>query len=88
MRGSVAYKFKLLATFEVKNESYTVCIKLKDIFSCHLYFSKCENGSMGRCKMEVQVDAGERNWTLTAQNTLGKVQLSDCADLTKRGTSS
>lgn len=38
--------------------------------------------------MEVQVDAGERNWTLTAQNGLGKVELSDRADLTKRGISS
>lgn len=36
--------------------------------------------------MEVQVDAGEQIWTLTAQNELGKVELSDIADLTKRGT--
>lgn len=38
--------------------------------------------------MEVQVNAGERNWTLTAQNEFGKVELSDRADLTKRGISS
>ncbi|XP_041816362.1 leukemia inhibitory factor receptor-like [Chelmon rostratus] len=59
-------------------------LSLKSPTVYQLLGSKCENGSMGRCKMEVQVDAGERNWTLTAQNTLGKVQLSDCADLTKR----
>lgn len=35
--------------------------------------------------MKVQVDSGERNWTLTAQNPLGKVKLIDTADLTKRG---
>lgn len=38
--------------------------------------------------MKVQVDAGEQNWTLTAQNEFGKVELSDRADLTKRGISS
>ena len=35
----------------------------------------------------VQVEAGERNWTLTAINALGKVVLSEPADLTKRGMS-
>ncbi len=54
-------------------------------FSCHLYFRKLETGSVGRFEMNVQVDAVERNWTLTAQNILGKVELSDSADLMKRG---
>lgn len=36
----------------------------------------------------MQVDAGERNWTLTVQNEFGKVELLDRADLTKRGISS
>lgn len=36
--------------------------------------------------MEMQVDAGEQIWKLTAQNDLGRVELSDSADLTKRGT--
>lgn len=35
--------------------------------------------------MKVHVDAGERNWTLTARNKLGMVELTDLADLTKRG---
>lgn len=60
-------------------------IKLKVRFSCHLYFSRCENEFKERCSQKVQVDVGERNWTLTAQNKLGKVELLDRADLTKRG---
>ncbi|GLD51806.1 leukemia inhibitory factor receptor-like protein [Lates japonicus] len=44
----------------------------------------CVDGSKGRCSQKVQVDVGERNWTLTVQNELGKVELSDRADLTKR----
>ncbi|XP_070781233.1 leukemia inhibitory factor receptor-like [Enoplosus armatus] len=44
----------------------------------------CVNGSEGRCSQKVQVDVGERTWTLTAQNELGKVELPDIADLTKR----
>lgn len=35
--------------------------------------------------MKVQVDSGERNWTLTGQNPLGNMTLVDTADLTKRG---
>nr|XP_046231697.1 leukemia inhibitory factor receptor-like isoform X2 [Scatophagus argus] len=46
--------------------------------------SHCADGSMRRCKVEVQVDAGERNWTLTAKNDLGRVEVTDRADLTKR----
>ncbi|XP_040013095.1 leukemia inhibitory factor receptor-like [Xiphias gladius] len=46
--------------------------------------SPCEDGSRGRCLKKVQEDAGERNWTLTVKNKLGKVELSDRADLTKR----
>ncbi|XP_068430321.1 leukemia inhibitory factor receptor-like [Clinocottus analis] len=38
----------------------------------------------GRCLQKVKVDVGARNWTLTAQNTFGEVELSDIADLTKR----
>ncbi|KAG8010961.1 Oncostatin-M-specific receptor subunit beta, partial [Nibea albiflora] len=56
--------------------------KTKTIY--HLLGRKCVNGNKGECKMEVQVDAGERNWTLTAENQLGKVELTDRADLTKR----
>ncbi|XP_034752110.1 leukemia inhibitory factor receptor-like isoform X2 [Etheostoma cragini] len=37
-----------------------------------------------RCTQKVLVDARERNWTLTARNPLGTVEISDTADLTKR----
>ncbi|KAM9794392.1 leukemia inhibitory factor receptor-like isoform X1 [Syngnathus typhle] len=46
--------------------------------------SNCAEGSNGRCSHKVRVDFGERNWTLTAQNKLGTVKLTDRADLTKR----
>ncbi|XP_019114161.1 leukemia inhibitory factor receptor isoform X1 [Larimichthys crocea] len=55
--------------------------KSKTIY--HLLGRECVNVK-GECKMNVQVDAGERNWTLTAENQLGKVELTDRADLTKR----
>ncbi|XP_078812570.1 oncostatin-M-specific receptor subunit beta isoform X2 [Oryzias latipes] len=38
----------------------------------------------GRCSLKFQVDVGETNWTLTAQNKLGNVTLHDHADLSKR----
>uniref|UniRef100_A0A3P9LMT7 Fibronectin type-III domain-containing protein n=1 Tax=Oryzias latipes TaxID=8090 RepID=A0A3P9LMT7_ORYLA len=38
----------------------------------------------GHCSLKFQVDVGETNWTLTAQNKLGKVTLHDHADLSKR----
>ncbi|KAF7646272.1 hypothetical protein LDENG_00190580, partial [Lucifuga dentata] len=40
--------------------------------------------SEGKCSEKVEVKAGERNWTLTAQNDLGTLELTDRADLTKR----
>ncbi|XP_051269471.1 leukemia inhibitory factor receptor [Dicentrarchus labrax] len=46
--------------------------------------SPCLDGSKATCSQKVQVDVGERNWTLTAKNKLGRVELSDSADLTKR----
>ncbi|XP_023253580.1 leukemia inhibitory factor receptor-like [Seriola lalandi dorsalis] len=45
---------------------------------------KCADGSPGSCSQKVQVNVGERNWTLMAHNELGTVELSDRADLTKR----
>ena len=54
-----------------------LCIKQK-----HLYFRSCEAGI---CSQEAEVDVGERKWTVTAQNKIGKLELSDTADLTKRG---
>ena len=45
------------------------------------------SGDQARCKMEVEIDVGEVNWTLTAVNGIGKVELLDRADLIKRGTS-
>nr|XP_057912083.1 leukemia inhibitory factor receptor-like [Doryrhamphus excisus] len=46
--------------------------------------SECTEGIKGRCSHKVQVNAGERLWTLTAQNQLGTVTLTHMADLTKR----
>ncbi|XP_053196481.1 leukemia inhibitory factor receptor-like [Scomber japonicus] len=50
----------------------------------HLLGRKCADGSKGRCSQKVQVSVGERNWTLTAQNHLGTVELTHRVDLTKR----
>lgn len=69
--------------------------KTKLTFSWHLYFRECRDGGdgleirgdKGRWKMEVEVDSGERNWTLTAENKFRKVELQDRADLIKRSTS-
>ncbi|XP_039856773.1 leukemia inhibitory factor receptor-like isoform X2 [Simochromis diagramma] len=46
--------------------------------------SSCINGRSGKCSQKVKVDAAERNWTLTATNRLGKLEIHDNADLTKR----
>ncbi|XP_068191484.1 leukemia inhibitory factor receptor-like [Antennarius striatus] len=59
-------------------------VSLKSQTVYHLLGSPCENGSLGRCEIEEKVDAGERNWKVTAQNILGKVELSDTADVTQR----
>ncbi|XP_020495677.2 leukemia inhibitory factor receptor isoform X1 [Labrus bergylta] len=45
--------------------------------------SDCPNGSKGRCSQRIQ-EVGERTWTLTAKNNLGKRELTDRADLMKR----
>ncbi|KAG7498824.1 hypothetical protein JOB18_021696 [Solea senegalensis] len=44
------------------------------------------SASRGQCsqKVHVKVVAGVRNWTLTAENVLGKVELTETADLTHR----
>ncbi|XP_065325731.1 leukemia inhibitory factor receptor-like [Pelmatolapia mariae] len=49
-----------------------------------LHGSPCINGHLGKCFQKVEVDAVERNWTLTVTNPLGKLELHDRADLTKR----
>uniref|UniRef100_A0AAX7VJC7 Fibronectin type-III domain-containing protein n=2 Tax=Astatotilapia calliptera TaxID=8154 RepID=A0AAX7VJC7_ASTCA len=46
--------------------------------------SSCINGRSGKCSQKVKLDAAERNWTLTATNRLGKLEIHDNADLTKR----
>ncbi|KAM6975894.1 leukemia inhibitory factor receptor-like [Tautogolabrus adspersus] len=46
--------------------------------------SDCPDDSEGRCSQKIQEEVGERNWTLTAQNKLGKVELTDRADLMTR----
>lgn len=40
---------------------------------------------LGKCSQKVELDAAERNWTLTVTNPLGKLELHDRVDLTKRG---
>ncbi|XP_039856239.1 leukemia inhibitory factor receptor-like isoform X1 [Simochromis diagramma] len=49
--------------------------------------SPCDIGPMhqlGKCSQKVELDAAERNWTLTVTNPLGKLELQDRVDLTKR----
>ncbi|XP_061836587.1 leukemia inhibitory factor receptor-like isoform X4 [Nerophis lumbriciformis] len=46
--------------------------------------SVCAEGFKGRCSHKMQVEAGERLWTVTAQNQLGTITLTHEADLTKR----
>ncbi|XP_035771139.1 leukemia inhibitory factor receptor-like [Neolamprologus brichardi] len=46
--------------------------------------SSCINGRSGNCSQKVTVDAVEKNWTLTATNRLGKLEIHDKANLTKR----
>ncbi|XP_042074659.1 leukemia inhibitory factor receptor-like [Haplochromis burtoni] len=52
-----------------------------------LHGSPCNIGPMhqlGKCSQKVELDAAERNWTLTVTNPLGKLELHDRVDLTKR----
>ncbi|KAM9338351.1 leukemia inhibitory factor receptor-like [Symphorus nematophorus] len=72
----VGYDESDMNTTQISNQTYVLTV--------HLNRPECPDGSAGRCKMAVRVDAEERNFTLTATNTLGKVVLSDAADLTKR----
>ncbi|XP_042251445.1 leukemia inhibitory factor receptor-like isoform X1 [Thunnus maccoyii] len=58
--------------------------RVKNKTEYHLLGRECNDTSEGKCSQEVQVRAGEQNWTLTAQNSLGTVELTDRADLTKR----
>ncbi|XP_047426664.1 leukemia inhibitory factor receptor-like isoform X2 [Mugil cephalus] len=44
----------------------------------------CEDGLNGKCSKKIRVDPGERNWTLSVQNKLGKLELHYTADLTER----
>lgn len=44
----------------------------------------CSKTSERKCSQKVDVDRGERNWTLKAENELGAAELVDRADLTKR----
>lgn len=59
-------------------------ISFKSPTTYQLLGRPCEEMTKSRCSQYLQVDAGERNWILTAKNTLGTVDLHDRADLTKR----
>ncbi|XP_038827017.1 leukemia inhibitory factor receptor-like isoform X5 [Salvelinus namaycush] len=50
----------------------------------HLNGRACPNRTVSNCYQTVRVDQGERNWTLTARNPLGTLELRDTADLKKR----
>lgn len=65
-----------------------ILLEISSDLSCWLSYMivrNCPASSKKKCSLKVEVGAGERNWTLTAQNTLGKVELTDRADLMKRG---
>ncbi|KAJ7987124.1 hypothetical protein DPEC_G00335500 [Dallia pectoralis] len=44
----------------------------------------CHDETKFKCKQTTDVEQGERNWTLTARNPLGTLELVDRADLKKR----
>ncbi|XP_030284060.1 leukemia inhibitory factor receptor-like isoform X2 [Sparus aurata] len=58
----------------------------------HLHGRDCRDGEDGlkkkgdksRCNVKVDINIGEFNWTLTAANRIGKVELVDSADLKER----
>uniref|UniRef100_A0A8D3AIV2 Fibronectin type-III domain-containing protein n=1 Tax=Scophthalmus maximus TaxID=52904 RepID=A0A8D3AIV2_SCOMX len=50
----------------------------------HLHTNPTTYKLLGRCSQKVRVNASETTWTLTAQNELGTVELSERADLTRR----
>ncbi|XP_030598760.1 leukemia inhibitory factor receptor-like isoform X1 [Archocentrus centrarchus] len=50
----------------------------------HLEGRLCNDVKSGKCSQKLPVEAGERNWTLTVENPLGKLELHDTADLTRR----
>ncbi|KAL7376479.1 hypothetical protein ABVT39_008881 [Epinephelus coioides] len=58
--------------------------KIRSETKYQLLGSPCKDPSKGTCSKTERIDVGERNWTLTVENPLGKVNLSDTADLTKR----
>lgn len=62
--------------------SWTVGGRVKSPTRYQLLGRSC--ASKGRCSQAIQLPAEEKNWTLTAENELGKVELHDAADLTKR----
>ncbi|MEQ2306726.1 hypothetical protein AMECASPLE_011241, partial [Ameca splendens] len=44
----------------------------------------CDSKSNRTCKKKFKVEGGKKNWTLTAWNKLGKVEIQVAADLTER----
>ncbi|XP_008400590.1 leukemia inhibitory factor receptor-like isoform X2 [Poecilia reticulata] len=66
------------------NEGRNTMVKVKSQTSYQLDGSPCVIGSELRCSKRVNIEGGERNWTLAAQNVLGKVEIQDSADLSRR----
>uniref|UniRef100_A0AAQ6IK65 Fibronectin type-III domain-containing protein n=1 Tax=Anabas testudineus TaxID=64144 RepID=A0AAQ6IK65_ANATE len=60
--------------------------KTRNVYWLHGGYKKseCKDGAKGRCSIEIPVNVTEVNWTLTVENPLGKVELTDKADMTRR----
>lgn len=59
--------------------------KISSISTYYKLLNKsCATEANNKCSQKVEVDSGERNWTLIAQNDLGTIELTDKADLMKR----
>ncbi|KAM4719644.1 oncostatin-M-specific receptor subunit beta-like [Anableps anableps] len=66
------------------NEGRDTLVKLKSPTVYQLDGSPCKSTWKGRCSKKLNVEGGEKTWTLTAWNKLGKVEIQDTADLTRR----
>lgn len=62
-------------------------VELKSPTNYQLDGSNCTNkprSNTQTCSKEFKVEGGEKNWTLTAWNKLGKLEIQETVDLTKR----
>ncbi|KAM4533181.1 leukemia inhibitory factor receptor-like [Fundulus diaphanus] len=66
------------------SEGRGTMVEIKSPTKYQLDGSTCDSKNKGRCSKKLKGEVGEKNWTLTAWNHLGKVEIQDTADLTKR----